>query len=195
MGKICYINGQPYMVFLPTGGKTERDRSNQWDEMINFLGEDCSHILHWDYIFSWCQEEASLSSHAIRGYHSARLWLHSSASGRSGYVGFRPVLTPLDTDTLKPDPSLLEDIPDGRVFSLASLYMDGKVVKNPERPVEEGDIPDYIPGAKITLGNRDPDKTNWLYVIKYKDLLWADRNILKNISWDDLKQQGFTSKK
>lgn len=36
-----------------------------------------------------------------------------------------------------------------------------------------------------------PRKKNWLYVIKHKELLWADRNILKMISWKDLKDQGF----
>ena len=193
MGKICYINGQPYIVSVPTGGKSEGedDKHNQWDELINFLGEESNDIFHWKGICSWCQERVLASARAIRGYNSARCWLNNLATNRGVHVGFRPVLSPLNADTLKPDPSLLDDIPDGRVFALASLYMDGKVVENPENPVEEGDIPDYIPGVEITLGDRDLDKTNWLYVIKYEDLLWADRNILKRISWDDLKDQGF----
>ena len=193
MGKICYINGQPFMVTIPTGGKSENDRLNQWNKLINFLGEESNDIFHWKGICSWCQERVLASTHAICGYHSARYWNWIDSSSRCAYLGFRPVLTPLNADTLKPDPSLLKDIPNGRVFALASLYMNGKVVKNPEIPIDDGDIPNYLTGTKITLGNRDPDKKNWLYVIKYKDLLWTDRNILKNISWDDLKQQGFTS--
>lgn len=41
MGKICWINGQPYSVGLPTGGRHDDDLDNQWDELISFLGEDC----------------------------------------------------------------------------------------------------------------------------------------------------------
>ena len=186
MGKICYINGQPFMVTIPTGGKGLGDQNNQWDDLINFLGGDCNHIFHCGSISSWCQEKMGRSSF---GY-----W-YSLASCRSVEGGFRPILIPLDPGTLEPDPSLLEDIPNGRVFALASLYMNGKVVKNPEIPIDDGDIPNYLTGTKITLGNRDPDKKNWLYVIKHKDLLWTDRNILKNISWEDLKQQGFISDK
>ena len=191
MGKICYINGQPYMITIPNGGKNKNDYNNQWDELINFLGEESNDIFHWKEMYSWCQEEVTTLSCTTRGYYSARYWKYNSASRRHVYLGFRPVFVPLDADTLKPDPSLLADIPDGRVFALASLYMNGTVIKNPENPTDEGDIFDYIPGAEITLGDRAPDKKNWLYVIKYKDLLWADRNILKKISWNDLKEHGF----
>lgn len=148
--------------------------------------------------------ETAIISFIVEVYHPGvrRKWVDPAlatgtalASCRSVEGGFRPILIPLDPGTLEPDPSLLEDIPNGRVFALASLYMNGKVVKNPETAIDDGDIPNYLTGAEITLGNRDPDKKNWLYVIKHKDLLWTDRNILKNISWEDLKQQGFISDK
>lgn len=190
MGKICYINGQPYMVSVPTGGKSEDDKNNQWDELINFLGADCNHIFHWERMCSWCQEKVSMPYQGcvIRGGDSARYW-YSTISSRYMNVGLRPVLVPLDPDTLNPDPSLLADIPDGRVFALASLYMGKKVIKSSVSL--PGEIPNYILGEEIILGDRDANPENWIYVIKYKDLLWTDRNILKMISWDDLKQQGF----
>lgn len=193
MGKICFINGQPYMVSLPTGGKHKNDHNSQWDDLINFLGEDCNDIFHWKDMCTWCQEKVIQNAPVIRGYFSARLWRNYSAYFRYVSLGFRPVLTPLDADTLKPDPSLLEDIPDGRVFALASLYMNGKVIKNPTNPTDKGNVSDYMEGATLILGNRDSDPANWIYVIKHGDLLWVDRNILKSISWDDLKGQGFVS--
>ena len=88
---------------------------------------------------------------------------------------------------------MLEDIADGEKWALASLYMNEEVHKNPNNPTHHGDVPDYIPGAEITLDDRDSNPENWLYVIKYKDLLWADRNVLKNISLKDLTNQGFIS--
>lgn len=190
MAKICHINGQPYMVSVPTGGKSEDAKNNQWDELVNFIGEDCNNLFHWDHIFSWCQEKIGSDS-VTRGYFLPRLWNYYTASTRSVIFGFRPVLTPLDPDTMQPDISLLEDIPDGRIFALASLYMNGKVVKNPTNPTDKGNIPDYVEGSMLTFGDRDPDPANWIHVIKHKDLLWADRNILKNISWDNIQEQGF----
>ena len=191
MGKICYINGQPYIVSVPTGGKSEGedDKHNQWDELINFLGEESNDIFYWKGICSWCQERVLASNRAVRGYPSARYWNSINATHRSVNVGFRPVLVPLDPDTLNPEPSLLADIPDGRVFALASLYMGKKVIKS--SVTIPGNVPNYILDEEIILGDRDANPENWIYVIKYKDLLWTDRNILKMISWDDLKQQGF----
>ena len=192
-GKICYINGQPFMVTLPTGGKNKNDYNNQWDELINFPGEESNDIFHWKEMYSWCQEVFCKSDHVVRGCLSARYWEYSSASYRYLHVGFRPVLIPLDSYTLKSNPSLLEDIADGEKWALASLYMNEEVHKNPNNPTHHGDVPDYIPGAEITLDDRDSNPENWLYVIKYKDLLWADRNVLKNISLKDLTNQGFIS--
>lgn len=192
MGKVCYVNGQPYLVSLPRGGKDENDRNNPWDDLINFLGENCNDIFHWENTFSWCQEDGGYLCRAVRGYYSARNWSYINATSRYVDVGFRPVLVPLDFDTMRPDPSLLEGIPDGSRFAFASLYMDGTAVPEPHNPEVRGDIADYVSNATIFLGDRDKDPKNWLHVIKHKDLLWVDRNILRSISWKELKIQGFT---
>lgn len=196
MGKICWINGQPYLVSLPRGGKGyEHIPNNPWDRLIDFFGENCDDLFHWWEMYSWCQEAVTTKICSLRGYGSARGWANGHATNKRVYIGFRPVLTPLDPDTLKPNPSLLEDIPDGSKFALASLYMNGKVIAEPQNPTDEGDIAEYIPRAKIILGDRDDSPENWLHVIKYRDLLWVDRNILNMISWKDLKAQGFTGGK
>ena len=70
---------------------------------------------------------------------------------------------------------------------MASVYIGGKPVDLSE---ERG--PNSNNGKEIILGDRDKDKNHWLWVIKHKDLLWADRNILVNISCDDLKKQGYS---
>lgn len=205
MGKICYINGLPYLVSLPRGGEQEKnwrkagwgetigiprkDRLNQWDALVSFLGEDCDALFHWKGMYSWCQEGTERSAHVVRGYYSPRCWEFSGAN--SVDTGFRPVFTPLDSVSLKPDPSLLEDIPDGTRIAFTTLFMGGRIVPEPQEPTDTGDILDWIPGTKIVFGNRDQYPENWLHVIKFRDLLWLDRNILKNIYWEELETQGY----
>lgn len=192
MGKICWINGQPYLVSLPTGGKRDDSLDSQWDRMILFLGKQCNDIFHWHNMRSWCQDQYGPSYRVVRGFYSAGDWDIDEVNDRYSAIGFRPVLRPLDPDTLKPDASLLEDIPDGSRFALASLYLDGKLVDAPKKPTYEGDIANWVFGKEITFGDRHKNPRYWLHVIKHRDLLWLDRNILKTISWKDLAVQGFT---
>lgn len=188
MGKICWINGQPYSVGLPTGGMDKDDRDNQWDKMIDFLGEDSDSRFHWRMNFSWCENTVypGRSYRASRGLHSARYWYYYLTSHRFMRIGFRPVLMPLNAGTLEPDPSLLEDIPDGERIALASLYVDGNPVL-----LSNGNGAIYKNEGKIILGDRSENPKNWLYVIKHEGLLWADQNVLINISWDELRRQGY----
>lgn len=187
MGKICWINGQPYSVTLPTGGDNHGGKNNQWDEMIEFLGEDESDsVFHWAMMTSWCQK-GGWKEMFVRGGISAR-YTGDSRTLSLQLIGFRPILIPLNEKTLIPDPELLADIPDGYRFALASLYMDNKVVQNPTKPFN---IPDYIEGADVFLGDRDANPKNWIYVIKHKGVLWSDRNLLKKISSDSLEKLGF----
>lgn len=190
MGKVCYINGFPYLVSLPIGGKSQGDQ-NPWDEMIDFLGDHSDDVFHWKDMSSWCQDAINGTYSTIRGGESARYWNGSRVSSRGGDTGFRPVLTPLNSKTLKPDPSLLSYIKDGSKFALMSMYINMKPVRNPQKPTWNGDIAEYNAGREISFGNRDCNPRNWIYVIKFKDLLWTDRNVLKNISWEQLKTRGF----
>lgn len=188
MGKICNINGQPYLVSLPTGGNSFGDKNNQWNDIISFLGENCDDIFHWSELYSWC-EEAFGNNHIVRGYNVPLFWFYKGPRSSGLHkVGFRPVFQPLNPKTLKPDPSLLEDIPDGSRFAFASLYVNGEIIPNLE-PVH------LIDAASITIGDRGSKPRSWIRVIKYKDLLWADQNILRGLSWEDLNAQGYTAKK
>ena len=68
--------------------------------------------------------------------------------------------------------------------------MDDQPVKVPVNPTEDGDIPDYIPGAKLKLGAPIQDAAYQVQAIKVGNVLIADRVLLKNISWNDLHMQG-----
>ena len=77
-------------------------QSNEWDTMLN---KDSGYIQNWNRMFSWGQDVSSggASHRAVRGYSSARFWGDKLAANSFPYVGFRPVLEVLNSDTLGSD--------------------------------------------------------------------------------------------
>ena len=183
MSNITYIDGNPYSVRLLMVG-TRPGVPNEWDSLLDDLGEDDG-LLHWNQMFFWGQETDKQFSayHANRRYYSARYWHITTASYRSVGLGFRPVLEPLDPDTLTSDK-------DGKVIRLGSLYMDGKALPNPKHPTWNGDIPDYIDGAELRIGDSAQDPDHQIRWIQWRGILVSDRVLLKRVSWNDLNVQG-----
>ena len=85
-------------------GNSERGvpQSNEWDTMLN---KDSGYIQNWNDIYSWGQDTSSYESwyRAVRGYRSARHWIFDHAAYSNPFVGFRPVLEVLNSDTLGSD--------------------------------------------------------------------------------------------
>ena len=85
-------------------GNSERGvpQSNEWDTMLN---KDSGYIQNWNEMYSWGQDTVSFdaSGRAVRGYGSARRWYYYYASYSFPFVGFRPVLEVLNSDTLGSD--------------------------------------------------------------------------------------------
>ena len=99
------------------------------------------------------------------------------------------MLTPLFSDTMEPNPYYLSKYKDGDIFTLGCLLLDGAAKALPVHPDAEGDIPCYH-GEKISFGDTSEDEAAVLQWIVWDDRLVCDRNILKNISWDELEHQG-----
>ena len=160
---------KPEAMRLPT--------CEEYDLLVTAVKEDNS-IMHWEKISSWCQDvdQDRASYRAIRGYHSARVWDNYYATNRSAVAGFRPVI-----EILNPKPL----VPDGVIITVGTLYMDGKPVKVPQNPTQNGDVSDYIPGAKLEMREALDDPSYQVKAIKADDVLVADRVLLKNISWND----------
>ena len=97
------IDGVPYLCRSLKVGE-ERYVPNEWDDILNDLGEDNS-LWHWDKMYFWGQEtfRKGASDRAVRGYDSARNWSHDYASSQYVYVGFRPALEPLPPTPLISD--------------------------------------------------------------------------------------------
>lgn len=154
---------------------------------LNYLADvvdEGNDAMHWKDMFFWCQDMGygfGPAFRVVQGYLSARYWHHYSASRRLVHVGFRPVLDTLAADILGPD---------GSIITVGTLYMDGQPVKVPTIPDLNGDIPDYIPGAKLELRAPIQDAAYQVKAIKAGNVLIADRVLLKNISWEDLHKQG-----
>ena len=77
-------------------------QSNEWDAVLD---KNSGYIQNWNKMYSWGQDTSSYESsyRAVRGCDSARLWSYNSASNSSPYLGFRPVLEVLNSDTLGSD--------------------------------------------------------------------------------------------
>ena len=162
-------------------GKMRLPTCEEYDLLVTAVKEDNS-IMHWEKISSWCQDvdQDRASYRAIRGYHSARVWDNYYATNRSAVAGFRPVI-----EILNPKPL----VPDGVIITVGTLYMDGKPVKVPQNPTQDGDIPNYIHGAKLEMREALDDPSYQVQAIKAGDVLIVDRVLLKNISWDDLNDK------
>ena len=110
-GKNYASGGVDYTLRTPSAGSdctglddSQRGlpQSNEWDTMLN---KDSGYIQNWNRMFSWGQDVSSggASFRAVRGYSSARFWGDKLAANSFPYVGFRPVLEVLNSDTLGSD--------------------------------------------------------------------------------------------
>ena len=104
-GGVDYTLRAPSVGSNYTGsGNSERGvpQSNEWDTMLN---KDSGYIQNWNEMFSWGQDTVSFDAlrRAVRGYDSARHWLHSYAARSYSNHGFRPVLEVRNPNTLGPD--------------------------------------------------------------------------------------------
>ena len=151
----------------------------EYDALVDATGGSNS-IMHWEKMLSWCQnaDPDDSSPRTARGYSSALNWFIFDAMYRYADVGFRPAF-----DNLNPD------VPGGTLTTVGTLYMDGKPVKVPQSPTRNGDVLDFIPGAKLEFRKALNDAAYQVRAIKVGDVLIADRVLLRSISWVDLDGQ------
>lgn len=77
---------------------------NEWDTLLDKYGEDNA-LWHWEDKWFWGQETLSgaTSRRACRGCNSAPYYGSYSASSWYAFLGFRPIMEPLDSVSLSPD--------------------------------------------------------------------------------------------
>lgn len=159
--------------------------NKEWDRLVDLTGGDNSKM-HWGNMFSLVKDtenEFGLGAYrAFRGYYSACRWDDASASHRSAHLGFRPVVDILSSD------SQFSEVKEGQSVIMGTLYMDGKPVRVPENPTCYGDIADYVPGAILEMGAPISDPAYQVIGIRVGNALIADRNMLKDISYNDIEK-------
>lgn len=178
MKRFIRFAGRDRICRLPT--------SEEWDQLADIVDEDDTQM-HWDGMFSWCscRIQGFMGVCVNRGCESARHFDWNPPRYRNIAIGFRPAFA-------LPGPVVLQPgTEDGNSTVIGTLFMDGKPVQFPEYPSYDGDIEDFIPGATLEIRQKLPDPKYQIRAIKVGNSLVADRNLLRNISWDDLHQQGF----
>ncbi len=199
---VFFLHNKAYRVRLPTGLAGEDGCSSEWDTILAKISEDDDYF-HWSYIWSWCAEpfrnprpentieEFLPPAHrTLRGCTCARAMNTADCSTRGSYIGFRPIIEAVSPDSLVPDHSRWKHVKDGEIISLGTLYMNGRPVSIPKIPTGDGDILDYKPGTDLRIGKTHDDPAYQLRLIKCGTLLISDRNLIKNISWNDLDRCG-----
>lgn len=161
--------------------------NTEYDKLVDVAdGNDAK--MHFAGMYSWVDDKGDeyqkpMLARAVRGYRSARLWGDYPATFRVVNVGFRPAF-----DNLSPD-TLLSDSKSGDVVIIGTLYMDGKPVRVPQNPTWDGDITNYIPGAKLEIRETFGDpayQVSGIYI--GNGVVVADRVLLKKVSYDDVRK-------
>lgn len=80
-------------------------------------------------------------------------------------------------------------------FTEGRIYLDGIPQRLPTVATEHGDIPSYVQGQTISVGNTcDGGGITWIKAPD-KNLFIADRVLLSNVTWHDLNRAGFVDGK
>lgn len=201
--KATYIDGKPYATVLP---RAEQDLNSfdsyEFTSLINFMeGEDTLQELHCDGIATLSSTLAPLD---IRLHPTVKIITiggfkpgyrsDTPVELTSAYLGYRPVLIPLDPKTLEPDPGILaaEGHADGDLLTFGTLYAADLPVRNPKNPAPNGDIPSYLDARDMPLSIGDTYKNpeGHMHWFCMDGLLICDRVVLTDIPWLTLYQQG-----
>lgn len=185
------IDGQLWATMLPTGGAGDDNRYNIWDQVTRAAAKR-NDLFHYHTILTICQDHMQQDKTCCigRGYSAVHYRNTIPTSLRQAIHGYRPVLIPLDRNTRQPDYQRLAHIRDGTIVVMGMLYMNEKPLHNPKNPVLDGDIPRYIPSSKLHIGDTQKDIDFQIKWIKAGNHLISDRNLVRELSWNDLDSQG-----
>lgn len=97
---------------------------------------------------------------------------------RRNDIGFRPVF---EVDTT-------DDLQEGDIVTVGTLFMDGYPVRVPTNPIVGGDTDLFTPGRVLGFSKQPIGKPAGYDVtaIKVGNVLVADRVLITNVSWTDI---------
>ena len=155
----------------------------EWKRLVEITGGGDDEKMHWPEMYSWCEDvdKHNPAPLVIWGYFSPLHEINCSPMVSHSRVGFRPVFAPLD-----PDPA-----ENGTVVPITTLYLNGRPTRVPTNPMENGNIQKFQTGSRFEFGDMLDIPAFQIQAIKVDGVYIADRNLLCDISWNDLKAQGF----
>ena len=164
------IDGTPYLCRSLKVGE-ERDVPNEWDSILDDLGEDDG-LWHWSNGYFWGQEGPNLegweSFCVVRGYCSARYWYIYTSAAQLIDVGFRPVLKPLP-----PEPMISESLIGARlkVYS-PDVVIIGQLVEYSDYDLVI-ELPRVLSSSALNVRRREANDSQWAHRDGYR--LTVDR--------------------
>ena len=190
-GKIIRIDGFTYRTRLLTGGSYEGDSNNEWDRYMT-NGPVSRYSWSFTRDGSYTQttlQDGSNSFAVVRGTYNIDSWYEVDRSSTNGY---RPVLEILadgegdDYEEETPSTRTPESIYIGESIRFGTLFVAGNAVDADATTLYDGSQISFRSSCGSTYGVTD---INWVKVSN--SMLIADRNILKGISWNEVKVPGY----
>jgi len=193
-GKLVNLDGQ--QLFLCPPSQDIGFASAGWEESakgqkICQIWQNISHELkkrdlQYNSDWFWCQEQGKPAADALSPRCVAKIPAPfvSIVNANDGDICWRPMLIPV-TSKGEFDPHVFGGVPNGTTAKMYTLTLDNATVRadvdNPELYMGEG---------RLTLTDQffaNNTLINWIFC---DGIAIADRNLLSNITWKELSQQG-----
>lgn len=186
--KIIYLNEKPFELTLPTGGNAPEVSvtENEWDRVLVsgcYFNSDMNGVC----VGSWCHERpiASPTDYVVRGRFTPGNWGYDYDDTQSVMIGYRPVLLPLDADTLQFDSTLLQYL-NGSTVRMGVFAVNDKVLTAPYNYV-------YQVGDVVVLRGDIGYKDKAIEWAVFDGKLISVYNLMVNVSRNQLIELGLVA--
>lgn len=191
-GKHMILDGHDFLLCLPDkslGLPTESTPNNIWYHIFSELNlADIGEDLGW----FWCQNESSKVNQTPADKYIGRFrsgeypeqYLEQATEDDYDGIGWRPILIPL-TPQSKFDPEVFGRIPNGTRAKMYTVIMGGKTVR---ADIDDPEL--YMVGSSIALTDQFHSNNTLVGWVICDGIAIADRNLLGDISWSSLRDQG-----
>ena len=193
VGRKIELSGHLVTIGVPYSGyDSDKTPFDIMDDAIKRCGDSDS-LWHWSDGFSLCAD--TITYHAQGGL-GAKVFLYNFSNTTTKALGFRPLLTPAKPSDCNDSFELFRDLKDGAQLNAYTMLLDG----NPINTANPSQITSYHSIARNNYsGHRiqivddyygDDFLIPWVF---FGGCAMAAKNILLNISWNDLVSEGFAS--
>ena len=191
-GKRLVLDEQHFLLCLPgkfLGLPPESAPDSIWAHLRSELRSvDTGEGLGW----FWCQSESEESDQMATEKYISRICgieypeknLDQTTEDDFDGIGWRPILIPL-TPQDSFDPEVFGHFPNGTRAKMYTVIMGGRTVR---ADIDDPEL--YMVGSSIALTDRFHSNNTLVGWVICDGIAIADRNLLGDISWNSLRDQG-----